>query len=291
MSSEEKKPIIPDAFDFTALSTFCSCRYKYYLRHILDIIGLKPPIAAEFGRVIHLCLAEWYSSFDIDKTITVLKANWKDFPEDEKRTIAVGEKLLKLYHEKYKDPPFKILDSELAFEVPIPGMKYKLIGRIDKLIEWHDKIGVMDHKTTSQLGATFFNKIKPNAQLTGYAYAGRALRYPVSFVLLDALLTAKGLLTPAYLVKLTPLARDEAAVTQDDINDYLETLIDTINSIERCYESGKWIKTGMFNGSCTDYVECPYRKICKEDANIREAIIIADYKKEHWDPRKELTDA
>lgn len=278
---------MPDVFDYTAISTFTSCPYKYYLRHVLGLVGIRAPIAANFGRVIHLCLDEWYKSFSLDKAIAVLRANWKDDPEDQKRTIAVGEKILKLYDEKYKDPPFKVLDSELAFEIPIPETPYKLMGRIDKIIEWHGKVGIMDHKTTSMLGATYFNKIKPSGQFTGYAYAGRALGYPISFVLLDAILVAKGLLVPAQMARLTPLARDESAVTQDDVHDYLTALISTIGRLYECYRKSEWPKVGMFNESCSDFIECPYRKICKEDANIREAIVISDYKVEHWDPRKE----
>lgn len=280
----------PDVFDYTALSAFNSCRYKYYLRHVLGLVPLAAPLAADFGRVIHKCLDEWYQSFDVDKAIAVLKANWKDSPYDEKRTIAVGEKILKLYNEKYKDPPFKILDTEISFEVPIPDTSFKLIGRIDKIIDWHGKIGVMDHKTTSSLGSTYFYKIKPNAQFTGYAWAARALRYPVEFILLDALLVAKGLLVPAQLARLTPLARDEALVTQDDMDDYRIGLLATISDIMKCYAMESWPKTGMFNDACCDFIECPYRKICKEDVNIRQAIIDSDYKIEHWDPRKE-TDA
>ncbi len=290
-NAADGQPLMPDVFDFTALSTFNSCKYKYFLRHVLGIVGKQPPIAAEFGRVMHLCLDEMYKSWDLDKCTAVLKANWKDSPEDEKRTIAVGEKILKLYHEKYKDPPFKVLASEIEFTVAIPETPYKLIGRIDKIIDWHGTIEVMDHKTTSSLGATYFYKIKPNAQFTGYVWAARSLGYPASGILLDAVLVAKGLLVPAQLARLTPLGRDEALVTQDDIEDWRVGLLDTIASIYECYKKGTWPKTGMFCDSCCDFVECPYRKICKEDANIREAIIISDYKVEPWDPRKEVTNA
>lgn len=288
---KNEQPKCPEVFDFTALSTFSACKYKYYLRHVLGLVPNQPPIAADFGRVIHLCLDEMYKSWDLAKCISILKANWKDYPEDQKRTIAVGEKILKLYHEKYKDPPFKVLASEIEFTVPIPDTPYKLIGRIDKIIDWHETIEVMDHKTTSQLGATYFYKIKPNAQFTGYVWAARLFGYPASGVLLDVLLVAKGLLVPAQLARLTPLGRDESMVTQDDIEDYRMALFDTLYDINACYTSGKWPKTGMFSESCTDYSECPYRKICKEDANIREAIIISDYKVEPWDPRKEVKNA
>lgn len=48
-------------------------------------------------------------------------------------------------------------------------------GLIDAVIEHSDSLYVMDHKSTSQLGPTFFAQFRPNAQMTGYHWGAEQL--------------------------------------------------------------------------------------------------------------------
>ena len=280
----------PNKYDYTMLSTFLTCRRKYYLRMIRGLVGLKPPTAAEFGRCIHLALDDWFVHSNPATAKAAFVANFTEDPEDDKRTIKVGLKLLELYFEKYEQEPFKILEIEKVFEVPMGQLSvqgdWTLIGRIDKIIEWDKATMVMDHKTTSRLGYEFFNKIKPNMQFDGYIIAARRLGYPkCDSVLLDALLTAKGLCIPAQLSKLTPLARDISSRTTEELDEYVHDIHEIVDDLRDCYMQDRWSRN---TESCCDYVECPYRKICKEEPAIREAIIAQDYKIEHWDPMRHV---
>jgi len=154
-------------------------------------------------------------------------------------------------------------------------------------VDWDGAIYVMDHKTTSRLGYEFFYKIKPNMQFDGYIWAARQLGYPTcGGILLDALLVAKGLVVPAQLAKLQPLARDVSTRTTEDLDEYIKKICLIVEDIRKCYEADVWYEN---TESCCDFIECPYRKICKEDRSIQEKIAEMDYKVEVWDPReKEL---
>lgn len=276
---------MPKEIDYTALSTFTTCPKKYYFRIIRGIVGKKPPVAAEFGRAIHKALDVWHTQRDIDKAIQVFHDTFPVEIEDEKRTHAVGEKILRLYAEKYEHEPFKVLESERKFSVKIPGTDMMLVGRRDKVVDIDGSQWVLDHKTTSRLGAEFFYKIKPNMQFDGYVYSAIQDGYTKCVgVILDAILVAKGLLIPAQLSKLTPLARDMSYRSELDIQRYIENITQIIQYIERSYEIGVWYDN---TESCCDYVECPYRKICKEDVSLHERIIDMDYKVEPWSPNKE----
>jgi len=285
---EADLPIVPqlalDKYDYTMLSTFLTCRRKYQLRIIRGLVGLQPPTAAEFGRCIHLALDEWYDSHDAELSKKTFTDNFVENPEDEKRTFAVGLKSLSLYFEKYAYEPFKVLKIEKIFDIPMGD--WSLIGRIDKIIEWDTAIMCLDHKTTSRLGHEFFYKIKPNMQFDGYILAARRLGYPTcDSVLLDALLTAKGLCVPAQLSKLTPLARDIASRTPEELVEYVQDVNDIVADIRECYSRDRWYRN---TESCCDYVQCEYRKICKEAPDIREAIIEQEYKTDYWDPAKHV---
>jgi hypothetical protein len=276
---------MPKAIDFTMLSTFLRCKRRYYYRMVRNLVGKKPPTAAEFGRCIHKALDEWYKSKDDKKAIDIFANAFKEDPEDDKRTIEIGKKLLEIYFSQYANQNITVLASELSFDLPMPVFNdVNYIGRIDKIIEWDGAVYVMDHKTTSRLGFTFFYKIKPNMQFTGYVWAAQQLGQDrCSGVVLDALLVAKGLLTSSARAKLTPVARDIATYTHDDIAEWKEDVASLLDDIAGCYQKDKWCRN---TEGCTDFVECPYRRICKEDRAIREAIIKQDYKEECWDPRR-----
>jgi len=276
---------MPKAIDYTMLSTFLRCKRRYYYRMVRNLVGKKPPTAAEFGRCIHMALDDWYKSKDDKKAIEIFANAFKEDPEDDKRTIAIGTKMLEIYFSQYANQNITVLASELSFDLPTPAHEsIRYIGRIDKIIEWDGAVYVMDHKTTSRLGFTFFYKIKPNMQFVGYVWAAQQLGQDrCSGVVLDALLVAKGLLTSSARAKLTPVARDIATYSVDDIAEWKEDVASLLDDIAGCYQKDKWCRN---TEGCTDFVECPYRRICKEDRAIREAIIKQDYKEECWDPRR-----
>lgn len=275
---------VPTDYDFTMLSTFLRCRKRYYWRIVRGLISKVPQTAPEFGKCIHKALDVWFQTHDKTKAIDQFKSIFVENPGDEKRTLRVGEKLLSLYFDKYDHEGFKILATELSFCLPV-NSTFNLMGRIDKIIEWDGAIYVMDHKTTSRLGYEFFYKIKPNMQFDGYIWAARQLGYPkCSGILLDALLVAKGLIVPAQLARLQPLARDVSSRTDEELERFIRNANLIVDDIHRCYETGIWYEN---TESCCDFIECPYRRICKEEKSIQEKITAMDYKVEIWDPRKE----
>lgn len=277
------KSTAPNDFDYTALSTFLRCRKRYYWRMVRGLVGKAPQTAPEFGKAIHKALDNWFAHHSADQAILEFKTNFVENPADEKRTLRVGEKLLQLYFEKYDHEGFKILATELPFTAPVKAGNFNLIGRIDKVVNWDGAVYVMDHKTTSRLGYEFFYKIKPNMQFDGYIWAARTLGFPTcSGIVLDALLVAKGLCVPAQLSKLQPLARDVSTRTDEELDAYIKKICLIVDDIRKCYETDTWYEN---TESCCDFIECPYRKICKEDSKLHDRIAEMDYKVELWDPR------
>ena len=268
-------------FDYTSMSTFLTCRRKYEYRINRGLVGMAPPTAANFGKCIHSALDVWYVNHDLEATLAKFSEEFKADPDDDKRTPVMGFWILKNYHEKYQDQPFKVLATEQEFTIDLPWGK-KLIGRIDKIIEWDGVVWVMDHKTTSQLGDGYMKMHTPNMQFTGYVYAANKLGFKCQGALVDAILVAKGLLETSSRSKLTPLRRDFAYRSEGDIEEYLRTIYDIQQDIELCENSQWWNQN---QDSCTDYGECPYRKVCKESVEYRERIITNDFRVEHWDPR------
>lgn len=258
----------------------CPLKYNYrYVRHLVS--GVSRQTAAEFGQGIHAALASWYVDKDVVKATNLFKRCFEEDPEDPKRTHKMGEWILANYHKTYQDQPHKLIANEIPFEVDLPNGN-KHIGRIDKILEWDGCLWLMDHKTTWELGAKFFNMAEPNLQFPGYVYAARKLGYPVVGYIVDAILVAKGLLETTSRGRLTPLSRYDVYIADDRLAEWLEVVQRIQGEIKRCEESVVWLPNW---GSCTSYGECAYRRIDKEDRGLREAIIAADYKQDVWDPR------
>lgn len=279
------------AFDFTAMNTFQTCQRKYDYRMNRGLVGHMPPQAADFGKCIHLALDSWYKDHNKEYAIDVFKSNYIESPEDDKRTYKMGEWIISNYHNKYQDQPFKILEIEKQFALPLPNGN-TLIGRIDKIIEWDGVVWGMDHKTTSQLGPGYMKMHTPNLQFSGYTWAIQQMGYPnCAGILVDAILVAKGLIDGKSKANLTPLARDFAYRSKDDIVEYMQTIMALqhhIGMYDDLRMQGKNVAYMPNWDACVDYGECPYRKICKEPVEMRERIIGSEYKVEHWSPLKEV---
>lgn len=281
-------------FDYTALSTFANCRQKYHYRINRGLVGLEPMLAPEFGGAIHKALDVMYAwkmehgTFATEDGIKIFKAEYEeDLEKDDKRTHQMGEWILRNYAQTYQDEPFHVIASEQAFTLPLPNGN-NFIGRIDKIIEWAGVHWVLDHKTTSQLGSQYSKSLEPNAQYTGYVWAAQQLGYKkCAGVIVDAILVAKGLLQASSRARLTPLARFDAYRSQGHIDEWMVTTIKLHKDIRHQEDHDIWPMDGTFNGLCTYYGECPYRRLCREEPGVREQIIKTDYKVEFWDPRED----
>lgn len=278
----EEQTIITD-FDYTMMQTFLTCRRKFYFRHVLGYVLVKESSAPLFGKAIHLALDSWYKDRDVDKAVEVFKASFKEnLAEDDKRTHKMGEWILRNYDEKYKEQPLKLVHSEMVFDLPAKWGR-KLIGRIDKIVSWEGALWIIDHKTSSQLGSTFPKMVEPNLQFDTYTWAAKQMGYKVVGVVVDALLVAKGLLESSRRSSLTPLLRVDAYRSDAQIEEFEEIAQNIQADIFKCQQSNVWIPNF---GACTQYGECPYRRVCMEEKGLRSKILeSSEYKIEKWDPR------
>ena len=274
-------------FDYTMMSDYQRCQRMFDMRHNRGLVNKTARFTApEFGQGIHTALDSWYQDQDVDKAIDLFKDAFKEDETDDKRTHAMGAWIIRNYHEKYRDQPLKLLASEQHFELPMPNGN-KLIGKIDKVVEQAGVVWIMDHKTTSSLGPRYFDMAEPNLQFPGYVWAARQLGYSkCQGVLVDAILVAKGLLQASSRARLTPLARFDSYIDDTKLKEWKNVARAIQQDVARSEMQGARGWTPNF-ASCTYYGECAYRRVCKEDEDIRERIIQADYRVEFWDPRGE----
>jgi len=270
-----------DSFDYTMMSCFQTCQRKYWLRFERNLVGKQEAMAPAFGKGIHKGLDEWYRSRDVAKAVEEFKKEFQeDLERDDKRTWALGKWILENYDVKYRDQPHELIATEQTFNLALPNGK-RLIGRMDKIVKWHDAIWVVDHKTSSGLGPTYIKMAEPNLQFDGYVWAARQMGHQAVGVLVDALLVAKGLLDSSQRARLTPLLRYDSYRSDERLKEFLEIVEGIQGDIADCEETGKWLPNF---GACTQFGECAYRRVCLEEKDFREIVLRAEYKEEVWDP-------
>lgn len=205
--------------------------------------------------------------------------------QSDKRSPATGVWLLTNYFEThindqyvvYSDaagPMTERMASHVIYEDE--SLVIELFGTIDVVLRDTVTGQIMpgDHKTASQLGNDFYNRLKPNHQYTGYIVLAReALGLDVNYFLVNALQvkerpkTARGS-GPNFARQIT--TRDSA-----DIAEFTRTVYWAVTSYLLWQGSGFW-PMGQVN-ECSSYGGCQYLDVCSAPTELRENIINARY--------------
>ena len=196
----------------------------------------------------------------------------------EHRTHKLLEKILRLYFEFYRYESFKIVYVEQNFIFALPNGKL-YSGIIDLVIEWFEKILVMEHKTASNL-FNFDEQFNPNQQITGYICGLHSLiDNASSLACLNAIQVSPRKEGPNEkdLARFPNIQRSE-----EQLQEFIVNCVDTITQMEEALRRGYF---SMTTKSCHQYSGCQFRPICKvSPGKERDIIINAFYVRKFWNP-------
>ena len=159
-----------------------------------------------------------------------------------------------------KDEPFKFMrgisseDSvEVEFHIRMDDGSI-LAGRMDGIIEWDDRIYVMENKTRWSLGSNLVEQFKPNAQIDTYAYACAKLVGRCDGVLVNVLQVAKT--KEDFLRHITHRSEKELLAFE-------KMYLDVVKDLESSRTANRYTQDGFYNGACMDFnTVCVYRDVC-----------------------------
>lgn len=280
-------------WDYSTLSSFQTCKKKYYWEHVRNLKPKLKGAALQFGGAIHEALDTYYSEgmnesalkLGIDK----LKVGWQDREGDEIRTVENGVKLLENYALKYKHEPFKPLGKpEKGFVFFIGDILYG--GRIDLPVEWDNDLWIMEHKTTTRLTNGYFDQFELDKQVTGYIIAaeehfkGRKVMGCIVNVMEPwkevKRVTEKTKKPEDHFLR-KPITRSQMLKDRFRLN-----IQRTVRDIEWCTENDEFMEAEK-KEVCYYYNRpCPYLQLCKYGEDER--VIERDYIIEVWEPFKVL---
>ena len=293
------------AWDSTSLGLLKECPRKYYYTMVE---GWKPKengVHLFFGTVFHSGLEEYdkakalgASHEDaIDAALThVLAATWingqpwasdpeaEDFNPNKNRYTLVRSVLWYLFEYENDGAHTVILANgkpavELSFRfetdyVGPDNQPFMLSGHLDRLVEFAGDTFVMDRKTTkSTISSYYFRQYSPDNQMSLYTLAGKVIyNIPVSGVIIDAAQIAVGF---------TSYARGITMRSNAQLEEWLDSTYEWFATAQRYAERGVW---PMNEKSCSNYGECPFRKVCCNDPGVRQSFLETYFEKRRWNP-------
>lgn len=313
------------------LLTTCPRALEYNRFHQRVAAVSKPSLA--FGSAIHLALEHRYKNYGVHAPDVSLEMEQSEIlttffdsnppPADDFRNLNWAFEMIKRYNQTYDLEPFQLLTDakgdkmvELSFALPLFTYKVsesnepllqKLLdipviytGRIDLPVIWDNQLFIGDHKTTSMIGPSFFDKMKMSAQQKGYAWAFGELtgQKPVGYFI-NAIRTKEPPLslgkeggrtkqTVAQWWRET-FQRERYFLQPGELDEWKSNAIALVEEMFYHYQKGYMpMKTAW----CNSYGRCPYYDVCslpQSDRNI--ALQSGWFTKNVWDPLKKPTQA
>lgn len=179
---------------WSEIQTWCACRMKWHWTYEVGIVPKRVERAPSVGSCGHVAIAAMLR--DEDWTLAV--GNWLKqefdkrplFDEEKAERMEVAELILKImprYLNQYQDS-FEPVLVEHRFEIPIRGIRNRLVGYWDAVVRGKDgHLWLLEHKFPQRQFRTDEN-LDLDGQIGTYQYAAHRLGYPVVGTIYNQLL-------------------------------------------------------------------------------------------------------
>lgn len=171
------------------------CQRLHKMRYNDGYRALREEEALSFGTLMHNALEAWWLSTGdrLSDALAVLMAAQSD-----EYTRALALVMMAGYHERWGAEQYEVLAVEQEFTCDLinpvtgqPSRTWRLSGKLDAIVkDAHGRTLIVEHKTSSSPispGATYWQKLKLDGQLSMYWIGARSLGYDISGVVYDVL--------------------------------------------------------------------------------------------------------
>lgn len=223
-------------------------------------------------------------------------------PIDEWRTPDRAIETLKFYSRFYDLELWKLLyiDSkpqvELSFQIPLGTISLNCpvallnktiknvfviwTGRIDAIVEWDGQLWIVDHKTSSVMGPSYWEDFKLSQPQQGYTWAAtKLLKQRVSGSVINGIFCRK----PTKTGTPTEFERQRFIYTDEQLIEWEHnTLILVSDFLSHCVRGYFPMETKQCIGK---YGTCQYHPVCTSPLKDRSVILSSsEYKHVTWNP-------
>lgn len=315
-----RAPHIPRAIDNTALQAYMECNWKYFASMVENRRrggSTRPSIA--YGTTWHSIMEAHYKTGGDPAAVqraAIMSWEAHDNPDDH-RTLDRALSAYEAYLERYGDhdteaktwgitlgyPDTPVVENSV--ELSWPGALHPYTGKIDRIFEKNGSIYVQDHKTTSQLGSTYFRQFDPSNQMMGYTWLAQKLTgLPIAGVEINA----HGVLKTQnkferQTILYSPERLEEWA---RNYNSWIRKIEHSMQELERAQQAGDGVNLeGVrvadvimndafprnLNACAGKYGMCTYTEVCTYPERLRGRILASEFEENPWDPMNADEDA
>lgn len=250
----------------------------------------------EFGKCVHCALEAYYKGQDPLDAIN--KSYPTDMPMEDHRTLDFAYEVIRVYKQTYPAEAWQIayVNGQPVIERPfalplgqiiINGLTIPIVwnGKIDMVIRTPDqRYFVLDHKTSSVAGQTFWSQFKLSTQQLGYCWATQELTgLELSGFYINAIFTRK----PTKTGKGIECERQPYLIEHEDLERWRSNVLYICTSVLRHACGAHW---PMYTKSCVHkYGECGYLEACAcgNPQMEHRALMSNMYQQVTWSPTNE----
>lgn len=278
-------PVIPSnvpTADNTVLSWHDRCPQLYEYAALRGLTSPGTSAALQFGSILHAGLEAWYRTHDARAALEAVR-DYQDFEEipgeyrTRGRALSTIAEHIEWWGENtdwwgdevlFTESPFTLEDSD--------GFRYG--GRIDLIVMYHGKPWIVDHKSTSRGGNSYWTQFELNPQLAGYVWAGSLLHgEPIAGVIVNRMVVHANKKPASEMFE-----RRAFLYSQQKIDDWRRSKIAQYHEMQKHLESGYYPRRTR---NCVEkFGTCQFHDICTTDKlEDREMLIERNYIVKPWD--------
>jgi hypothetical protein len=249
----------------STIESFLKCPAYLYWHYIEKIQkkpeeGKKPNLATNFGTLVHKALEIYANEASLKSALDFLDEQSSRFQNGTFKNIDVAKVLVR--KEVHNLEEYDLIEPEKDFSFQIGNHFW--IGRFDLVAKKNNLIYIIDYKTT---GDNNF-QIRPNNQILSYFVGAKKVfkENEIGGIIIH-LLKANTQEIQNYLIQ----------PTFDEIEEWKDDTIFTLNNIEKCITTGIFPKIPY---NCHQYNRaCEYLPLCQSFGRVRASLIKTDYEK------------
>ena len=189
---------------YSALNTFRNCPRKYKNRYLDNLRPRERAEALSFGSVVHTAIELWYRSQYAESrlrdVLTYIDDAFGNRMVDSIQMVQwhLATAMIRGYAERYATEEFEVVEVEKEFvgEIRNPdtgrqSQTFRIAGKVDGIVRCHDGLYLLEHKTASNVDASYLDKLWTDTQIALYCYYLRELDYPIVGVIYNVLLKSR----------------------------------------------------------------------------------------------------
>lgn len=252
--------------NWSRINTYQRCPRCYYWKYIQNLQKDKTAYPLILGRAVHEGLAALYADKptepEVDEVYEEELAKPLLGPEKEelKKMQAYTQYIIQQYKTHYASEPWTILAPEIEGSCSLG--RHTLFFRLDGAVTMKGNPWLLEHKTTSMLGNTYFKQYTLDGQITTYMYAlEKVLDIQPVGVILNVIRKTKNMSGVEF-------ARDAILRPPGFVSSFMKDLEWQVDTIEGCTEMyhdnrGDW---PMYTHDCLAFFRtCDYMELCRND--------------------------